>query len=67
MKNFGWIHQDKEDGEFWAGWCGYLHKLRNAHVFSSRSLARKDKRHWETIRKVSLTKTGKPKKIIGRG
>ena len=70
-KNFGWVIQHKKTKRFYGNGDGFVcsRPLSKAHLCRSRAGARaalnEDKS--ETVRKVSLTETGKPKKIIGRG
>jgi len=76
-KNIGWVLQLKETysggikGNFYdlkiIHNSTYRRRLRDALVLDSRETARLCKGDGETIWKVSLTKAGRAKKIIGRG
>lgn len=66
----GWIVKNRNDGLFLDGvnWGScQAKKLRDAHTFDSRANARDYKLDHESVLKVSLTKNGNAKKVIGRG
>ena len=69
MKNHGWVIKKIETGKYYGPDDGYTpsHSLGAAEKFATRSKARWVADPGEVVRKVSLTKNGKPKKIIGRG
>jgi len=75
-KNFGWVveifpksrfYPTKGRGRKFYSQEQYATTLRNAYVVPDREWARGLKAKDETVRKVSLTRTGRAKKIIGRG
>ena len=70
-KKHGWVRQANNTGNF-VMTKGYESKsIKDAHVFPTRKEARIStvvhKIDVDIVRKVSLTKNGKAKKIIGRG
>lgn len=65
-KNYGWALQCKNTGLFLTR--GLIPTpFRWACVFSSREDARNTALPCDTVRKVSLSRAGRPKAVIGRG
>ena len=70
MKDYGYVIKNVNDG--WLDYGDFYSSFSKARIFTTRDEAREDKK-WaamgvgeEVIYKVSLTKNGKPKKILGR-
>ena len=68
-KNYAWVIQNVATEKFYRGGCerNASGSLSEAELQNTREDARANSTKHEVVRKVSLTKTGRPKAIIGRG